>query len=147
MTLQGLGGGQLSAADIVTVRPITCIPLAAGGEAAVARLDIKVDVHSEQHADMTALMLQYTYLQVLDFLTTVAFLLKGVHEGNPIVNAAMSITGSPVAGLAAVKVIALLLGIYCWRLGKRRALTRVNVGFAALITWNLVALIIVSAVQ
>ena len=30
-------------------------------------------------------MLQYSYLQVLDFLTTIAFLLNGVKEGNPLV--------------------------------------------------------------
>ena len=93
---------------------------------------------------MAQLVLQYSYLQVLDFLTTVAFLLRGAQEGNPVVRAAMTISGSPILGLAAIKVLALLLGIYCWRLGKRKALARVNLAFALLVAWNLLALIVAS---
>jgi len=35
------------------------------------------------------LLLQYAYLQVLDFLTTVAFLLHGIREANPLVRMAL----------------------------------------------------------
>ena len=34
---------------------------------------------------MTQLLWQYSYLQILDFLTTIAFLVNGVKEGNPLV--------------------------------------------------------------
>lgn len=30
---------------------------------------------------MTQLLIQYSYLQVLDFMTTMAFLVNGIHEG------------------------------------------------------------------
>jgi hypothetical protein len=88
------------------------------------------------------LMLQYCYLQALDFLTTLAFLMSGVKEGNPLVRAALNLGSTPVSGLLFVKVAAVMLGIWCWRLGRHRLLGRVNVLFAALIVWNLVALVL-----
>jgi uncharacterized protein DUF5658 len=91
---------------------------------------------------MTQLLLQYSYLQVLDFLTTVAFMAIGVQEGNPLVRLAISVLPNPLGGLVAVKVIALMLGLYCWRLGRQQLLSRINIGFALLVAWNLVALII-----
>ena len=90
---------------------------------------------------MNQLILQFSYLQVLDFLTTIAFLLNGVQEGNPVVKTAIAIFASPVAGLAAVKVLGVVLGVYCWRVGKSKLLARVNLAFAGLVAWNLVALI------
>ncbi len=92
------------------------------------------------------LLWQYFYLQVLDFLTTIAFLVNGVREGNPLVRLALSLGTNPIGGLIAVKLLAILLGFYCWRAGKRQLLSRINVLFAALVAWNLVALII-SSVQ
>ena len=94
---------------------------------------------------MNQLLLQYSYLQVLDFLTTIAFLLHGVKEANPIVRGAFALTASPVGGLLLIKILAAALGIYCWRLGRQRLLARINIGFAALVAWNLVALIAGSA--
>ena len=88
------------------------------------------------------LFLQYSYLQVLDFLTTVAFLQHGVREGNPLVRFCVSATASPINGLLLVKLLAVLLGVYCWRAGKAKLLLRINIMFAALIAWNLVALIL-----
>lgn len=90
---------------------------------------------------MTTPILHYGYLQLLDLLTTIAFLVQGVQEGNPIVRFAMQHSPSPLTGLVAVKVLALMLGYYCWRSDKARLLGRVNVLFAILIAWNLVALI------
>ena len=87
---------------------------------------------------------QYSYLQVLDLLTTLAFIANGVYEGNPLVAFAMSATGSPWIGLTIVKTVALGLGFYCWRLGKLTLLTRANLGFALLVAWNLLALIVAS---
>jgi hypothetical protein len=88
------------------------------------------------------LLMQYSYLQVLDFLTTVAFLIQGVREGNPLVRFCVESTGNPLNGLLLVKLLAVLLGIYCWRMGRIKLLRRINVLFAALVAWNLVALIL-----
>jgi hypothetical protein len=88
------------------------------------------------------LLLHYSYLQVLDFLTTIAFLTNGIQEGNPLVRLALSQAHNPLGGLLAVKALAVLLGIYCWRMGRDRLLSRVNVFFAVLVAWNLVALIV-----
>jgi hypothetical protein len=88
------------------------------------------------------LLWQYSYLQILDFLTTIAFLVQGVQEGNPLVRFAISAGSNPLGGLLAVKILAVLLGIYCWRLGRQKLLLRINVLFAVLIAWNLVALIV-----
>jgi hypothetical protein len=91
------------------------------------------------------LILQYSYLQVLDFLTTLAFMINGVQEGNPVVRLALRYAPHPLSGLLAVKVVAIMLGVYCWMRGRERLLTRMNVLFAVLIAWNLAALIISSA--
>ncbi len=90
---------------------------------------------------MNSLLIQFAYLQLLDFLTTIAFLIRGVQEANPLVKH-MIVSFSPFGGLLLVKAAALLLGVYCWRLGKGHLLTRINVGFALLIAWNIVALIL-----
>ena len=90
---------------------------------------------------MNQLLMQYSYLQMLDFMTTLAFLLNGVGEANPVVRFALQYTHSPVGGLLAVKLVALALGLYCWRAGRQRLLGRMNVLFAVLVAWNLLALI------
>ncbi len=94
---------------------------------------------------MNQLLVQYSYLQVLDFMTTIAFLLNGVREGNPLVRLAVQITPSPLGGLLLIKAAAIVLGIYCWRAGRERLLTRINILFAVVVAWNMVALIVASA--
>ncbi len=91
---------------------------------------------------MNQILLQYSYLQVLDFLTTIAFLINGIKEANPLVRFALNAGPSPMGGLIAVKILAVLLGIYCWRMGRQRLLSRINILFALLVAWNLVALIV-----
>jgi hypothetical protein len=86
-------------------------------------------------------MLQYSYLQVLDFMTTVAFLVQGVREGNPIVRLALAYAPNPLGGLLLVKLLAVCIGLYCWKVGKQRLLGRMNVMFALVVAWNLGALI------
>ncbi len=90
---------------------------------------------------MNQLLVQFSYLQVLDFLTTIAFLVNGVREANPFVRWALHFVPNPIGGLVLVKVLAILLGIYCWRMGRQRLLSRINIVFAMVIAWNLVALI------
>ena len=75
-------------------------------------------------------------------LTTVAFLLYGVQEANPLVRWLMAASSSPLMGLLAIKLAALALGILVWRIGRRRLLLRINILFAVVVAWNLVALII-----
>ncbi|MBM3755054.1 MAG: hypothetical protein FJW38_13860 [Acidobacteria bacterium] len=94
---------------------------------------------------MTQTLYQYSYLQVLDFLTTVAFLINGVQEGNPVVNWALGAFPTPIAGLAAVKIVAIGLGIYCWQTAKSNILARINIAFAVLVAWNLITLIVKTA--
>jgi hypothetical protein len=99
---------------------------------------------ARDHGPMSPLLWQYSYLQALDFLTTIAFLVNGVREGNPLVRLALSVGSSPVGSLLVVKFLAILLGFYCWRLGKRQLLARINLLFAVLVAWNMVALILSS---
>jgi F0F1-type ATP synthase membrane subunit a len=91
---------------------------------------------------MNQSLAQYSYLQMLDFLTTVAFLIIGVKEANPLVRLALTMGSNPLAGLIVVKVFAVVLGLYCWRMGRQQLLSRMNMLSAALVAWNLIALII-----
>lgn len=93
---------------------------------------------------MNQLLLQYSYLQVLDFMTTIAFLMHGVREGNPLVRMALEYTPYPLGALMAIKVAAVALGIYCWKGGRGRLLSRINILFAVIVAWNLAALIVAS---
>ena len=87
-------------------------------------------------------LIHYSYLQVLDFLTTVAFLVQGVQEGNPLVRVAMQVTSNPMIGLLIVKLLAVGLGIYCWHGGRGRTLNKINLLFAVVVAWNLISLIL-----
>ena len=89
---------------------------------------------------MNQLLIQYSYLQMLDLLTTCAFMLHGIREGNPVVRLALQFP-YPWGGLLMLKILALGLGVYCWRCGRHRLLTRINILFAIVVAWNLVALI------
>ncbi len=90
---------------------------------------------------MNQLLLQYSYLQILDLMTTVAFVVHGVQEGNPFVRLFLTYAPNPLGGLLAVKILALGLGVYCWRCGRERLLSRINILFAFVVAWNLLALI------
>jgi len=89
---------------------------------------------------MNQVLMQYSYLQVLDFLTTTVFLLQGLQEANPIVRLALRWAPTPFGGLLLVKIVAVGLGLYCWKVGRQRLLSRVNILFAVLVLWNLGAL-------
>ena len=99
----------------------------------------------QSRPSLTHLLWQFSYLQVLDFLTTVAFLMNGVREGNPLVRFALTAGVNPLESLLLVKLLAVMLGVYCWYRGRRQLLARINILFALLIAWNLVALILRSA--
>jgi hypothetical protein len=103
---------------------------------------VEAEFNTERASPMNQMLWNYSYLQILDFLTTIAFLVNGVKEGNPLVRYALSMGPSPIGGLIAVKIAAVMLGIYCWRMGRQRLLGRINILFAIVIAWNLVALIV-----
>ncbi len=87
----------------------------------------------------------FSFLQLLDFLTTVAFLVNGVGEANPVVRAMMLWAPNPLVGLALVKVAAVMLALVCWRAGRFQVVDRMNLFFALVVTWNLTALIMATA--
>jgi hypothetical protein len=90
----------------------------------------------------SAQLLLCCYLQLLDLLTTLAFLMAGVAEGNPIARYAMQAAASPLVGLLLVKTLALALAVVCWWQQKLRLLSRINFFYALLIVWNLFCLIL-----
>ena len=94
---------------------------------------------------MNQLLIQYSYLQVLDFLTTVAFLINGVREANPLVRFALHLGPYPLGGLLAIKTLAVCLGLFCWWKGRQKLLMRINLLFAVVVAWNLAALIVATA--
>ena len=89
-----------------------------------------------------SVLFQFAYLQILDLMTTVAFLLNGGKEANPVIRFLLEVGPNPIAGLVVMKVLALGLALYCVRRAKTQLLTRVNVFFACLVVWNLVVLIV-----
>lgn len=90
------------------------------------------------------LLLEFTYLQALDVLTTIAFLMQGIGEGNPIVRWVLRQDPGPVQSLVIMKFLAVLLAIYCVMKAKHGVLRKVNVFFACLVAYNLVVMIISS---
>jgi hypothetical protein len=84
----------------------------------------------------------FFYLQALDLLTTLAFLAHGVREGNPVVRLVLEAAPSPLGGLVALKLVAVGLALYCWRNGRLRLLGKMNVFFAIVVIWNLLALVV-----
>ena len=101
-----------------------------------------LDLLRAQDNRRRGLIVQFSYLQCLDLLTTLAFLMAGVQEGNPLVRAAIGFSGNPLLGLLAVKAAALGLGLFCYARNKTQLLNRVNWCFALLVAWNLVCLIL-----
>jgi hypothetical protein len=88
-----------------------------------------------------SLLIQFSYLQLLDILTTLVFLSGGAKEANPVVRLAFAVSPSPLIGLLSLKLFAIAMAVYCWRTSRTRLLNLANVFFAALVTWNLLALL------
>jgi hypothetical protein len=85
---------------------------------------------------------QFAYLQVLDLLSTLAFLLHGVGEANPFVLWSMRTAPNPLGGLMLVKCLGLVLALFCMQTNRQLLLSRINYFYAALIAWNLICLVI-----
>ncbi|HEY1342880.1 MAG TPA: DUF5658 family protein [Bryobacteraceae bacterium] len=86
-------------------------------------------------------LLQFAILQLLDALTTILFLHHGVHEANPLIRAVLGVTGHPAVALALPKALAVAVAFYAWRSGRQKMLRRINVAFALVVAWNVVAIV------
>ena len=87
------------------------------------------------------LFVEFAYLQLLDILTTAAFLVLGVTEANPLVIWAVNVASDPMIGLAAIKIGALGLGAFCILRSREKLLRRVNIFFAILVANNMLAIV------
>lgn len=86
------------------------------------------------------LFFAFVCLQVMDTLTTLLFLRLGVGEANPLIRAVLATSAQPALALAAPKVLAIALGLYAWRSGRKGLLRKMNLLFALCVGWNLVAI-------
>jgi hypothetical protein len=83
----------------------------------------------------------FIYLQLLDFLTTIAGFKQGADEVSPFI-AKLIHSSSPLLGLAASKAIGLLIGGLCIGLNRVRLIGWINYWYAGLVVWNLCVLIV-----
>ena len=88
------------------------------------------------------LLTDFVYLQLLDILTTLAFLMQGVAEGNPLVRWALTQGENPIQSLIVLKAAAVVLAAYCVVRARHRVLRIANIFFAALVAYNLVCIIL-----
>ena len=83
----------------------------------------------------------FLYLQLLDFLTTLIGFKLGASEGSPFIVQLIHAT-SPVAGVAASKLVGIGLGALCLATHRARLLSWINYWYAALVVWNLLLILI-----
>jgi hypothetical protein len=77
----------------------------------------------------------FLYLQLLDFLTTMVGIRVGLAESSPFIRWMMN--SSPAAGLAASKLVAVLIAGICIAINRPNLIKWVNGWYAALAVWNL----------
>ena len=94
---------------------------------------------TQTHSRANALKV-FVGLQGLDVLTTLAFLSKGLEEGNPLVHWALNTSHMHWPGLVLTKLIAVVIGQYCYRSGRMGLLRWANTGYSLVIGWNLIAI-------
>ncbi len=82
----------------------------------------------------------FIVLQCMDTITTLAFLNKGLAEGNPLVSWVLTGHYGPLAGLILTKLAASFVGWYCHRRGSVRLLRRANAGYSVVVAWNLIGI-------
>ena len=83
----------------------------------------------------------FVYLQLLDFLTTLAGFRIGASEASPFVAKLIRAVG-PVMGVAASKAVALVIAAICVAVGRGRLILWANYWYAALVAWNLYIMIL-----
>jgi hypothetical protein len=82
----------------------------------------------------------FIYLQLLDLITTLIGMRLGLREASPFIRWLMRL-GPPAAGLAASKLVGLLLGGACIWLNKRHLLRWINYWYAGLVVWNMILIL------
>lgn len=95
-----------------------------------------------EEIDSVKLLTDFVYLQLLDVLTTLAFLMQGVAEANPFVKWALGVGQNPIQSLIIVKSIAVALAVYCVVRARHRILRIANIFFAIVVAYNLVVIIV-----
>jgi Domain of unknown function (DUF5658) len=88
----------------------------------------------------THALVLFLVLQCLDLVTTLIFLNHGMAEGNPIVRWALSSAAAPWAGLMISKLMAAMIGQYCYRSRRTSLLRLANAGYSLVVGWNLIAI-------
>ncbi len=83
----------------------------------------------------------FVVLQCMDALTTLLFLRLGLREGNPLVSWALHGAQGPWLGLILTKLLAVLIGTYCYRYRRITLLRRANAGYSLVIGWNLLGIV------
>jgi uncharacterized protein DUF5658 len=84
-------------------------------------------------------MLNFVFLQLLDFLTTVVGLKWGAQEINPFIRYLMWM--GPLEGLLACKILILLMGAIVLWYDRHRVILIVNYVFAVIVLWNVTQLL------
>ena len=77
----------------------------------------------------------FLYLQLLDFLTTMVGIQVGLAESSPFIRWMMNF--NPFVGLAASKMVAVLIAAICIAINRPNLIKWVNGWYAALAVWNL----------
>jgi hypothetical protein len=80
-------------------------------------------------------LVAFLYLQLLDFLTTMVGIRLGPAESSPFIRWMMN--SNPTLGLAASKVVAVLIAGICIATNRPNLIKWVNGWYAALAVWNL----------
>jgi len=76
-------------------------------------------------------------LQILDAMTTLVFLHRGIPEANPLMRAVMALAG-PRLALLLSKGFAIGLAVFASRSGRTALLRKVNLVFGMCVLWNLI---------
>jgi len=77
----------------------------------------------------------FVYLQLLDLLTTLLGFRVGAAEASPFIR--MLMHAGPFAGVAASKLLALVLGALCVYTKRHHLIRWATYWYAALVVWNL----------
>ena len=83
---------------------------------------------------------QFIYPQMMDMLTTVAFMMYGIAEVHPVVKWAMRESPSALGGLFLVKVAAVMLALFCMARSQQKLLRGANILFAGVVAYNILVL-------
>ena len=84
---------------------------------------------------------QFIYPQMMDMLTTVAFMMYGIAKVNPVVKWAMRESPSALGGLFLVKVAAVMLALFCMARSQQKLLRGANIFFTGVVAYNIFVLI------